>query len=69
MEQQLRILEARKEQLQAQISESVGQDYLEEEARERFNLKKPGEEVVVVLPPEEKKEEKEERKWWNPFTW
>lgn len=71
LEQQLKLLEEKRNQLQSQISESVSEDYLETEARENFNLKKPGEEVVTVLPAEEKQQSKEvqEVKWWNPFTW
>ena len=61
----------KKKQLQAQASQTGSKDYLEKEARERFNLKKPGEEVVTILPSEgkEKSEERQEIKWWNPFTW
>ncbi len=66
-----RVLLEKKEQLQAQASQVGSEDYLEKEARERFNLKKPGEEVVTILSPEEKEntEKKQETKWWNPFTW
>ena len=69
LQRQLMILESERSRLQAQISQSVGEDYLETEARERFNLKKPGEEVVAVLPPDDEDEQKEEKQWWNPFTW
>jgi len=47
-------LEAKKAQLQAQVSESTNDEYLEKEARDTFNLKKPGEEVVTILPAENK---------------
>lgn len=54
LEAELNALEAKKAQLQAQVSEVVNDDYLEKEARDTFNLKKPGEEVVTVLPAENK---------------
>lgn len=65
------ILLEKEKQLEAQVSQSAGKDYLEEEARERFNLKKPGEEVVTILPSEEKEEpvKEKEKKWWNPLSW
>ncbi len=69
LREQLRILEERNDLLQAQASDSADEDYLETEARERFNLKKPGESVVTILPPEGEEIPKTERQWWNPFTW
>ncbi len=70
LQRQLQALEEKKDRLQTQISDSVQDDYLETEARERFNLKKPGEEVVVVLPPEDQPvQQEEQQQWWNPFTW
>ncbi len=50
LQTELNALEIKKAQLQAQVSESVNDEYLDKEARETFNLKKPGEEVVTVLP-------------------
>lgn len=50
LEKQLEELEQRNEDLNASISRMDDEDYLEEGARERLSLKKPGEEVVVVLP-------------------
>lgn len=69
LRKEIQILEEKHETLQAQISETSKEYYLEKEARERFNLKKPGEEVVTILPQEEAEEGQKERKWWNPFTW
>ncbi len=71
LKEKIQVLEAKRQELQARISQSDEESYLEKEARERFNLKKPGEEVVKVLPPEQKTEEaqKPEKKWWNPFCW
>lgn len=63
LQDEIEILEKRKEELKAGISQVSDQDYLEEVAREKFGLQKPGEEVVVVLPPpEEEKEAKKEEK-------
>jgi len=50
LQAELNALEAKKAQLQAQVSEVANDEYLDKEARETFNLKKPGEEVVTVLP-------------------
>jgi len=65
-------LEKQKEELSNKVPQIQKEDYLEKEARERFNLKKPGEEMVVVLPPpsQENKEKTEEKKgfleeWWQ----
>jgi cell division protein FtsB len=69
LQEQLMIIEERSEELQFQAVQSVADDYLETEARERFNLKKPGEKVVTIIPSEEEGNENTERKWWNPFTW
>ncbi|MFH1451032.1 MAG: septum formation initiator family protein [bacterium] len=52
LEKQLQELEQKNEDLKASISRATDDDYLEEGARERLSLKKPGEEVVVVLPSE-----------------
>lgn len=57
----LQTLEQKREQLQSQIYQSSEEEYLEREARETFNLKKPGEEVVAVLPAEEEGTGEEEK--------
>ena len=44
---EMRALEEEKQILEAQVSQTEMESYLEKEARERFNLKKPGEEVVA----------------------
>jgi cell division protein FtsB len=70
LQEQYQFLLKQKEELESQTSQTSSQDYLEIEARENFNLKKPGEEVVAVLPPEAgQDQETEQRVWWNPFTW
>lgn len=68
---EVQALEEKNTSLQAQAVESTQADYLEKEARERFNLQKPGEEVAVILPPEKKEEppKEEPKNWWNPFSW
>ncbi len=70
LKKEIQALEEKREALQARVSQSGEEGYLEKEARESFNLKKPGEEVVKILPLEEKKEKSgEEKQWWNPFSW
>jgi cell division protein FtsB len=71
LKSEIQDLKIEKEVLEARASESFDNSYLEKEARERFNLKKPGEEVVTILLPEEKGEsvEEKEKAWWNIFDW
>ncbi len=71
LREEVRILEERRQILEARIFQAGKEEYLEWEARERFNLKKPGEGVVIILPPEEKndviKEKEKERAWLAPL--
>ena len=72
LKSEIQEIEAKKQELQAKLNQSSQEDYLEKEAREKFNLQKPGEEVVVVLPADEgsKPEQTEKPKqWWNPLSW
>lgn len=76
LQEETRILKDKNEELRAGISQTLKEDFLEKEARERFNLKKPEEEVVAVLSSEtvgkkiENEPEKKSKKvWWNPLTW
>lgn len=66
---ELQRLEKENQGLQAKLPQQESEDYLEKEARERFNLKKPGEEVAVIIEPEEKslpvQPEKKERSFWQ----
>ncbi len=48
LSQKLQELESANQELKEKISDIPGKDYLEKVAREKFNLKKPGEEVVVI---------------------
>lgn len=58
--------EEKKRQLEARLTESSGDEFLEKEAREKLNLKKPGEEVVAILPAEEEKnEEPMKQNFWD----
>lgn len=54
---ELQILEERKIELEAGVSQTEDSDYTEKLLREKGLYKKEGEEVVVILPPEEEKEE------------
>ena len=67
LKKETEVLEGEKQELSAKIFQVGTEDYLEKEARERFNLKKPGEEVVVILPPEESQEEGlgEQKSFWQ----
>jgi len=46
-------LKKRNQELEEKISEIPTEDYLEQVAREKMNLKKPGEEVVVIKKEQE----------------
>ncbi|OGZ24521.1 MAG: hypothetical protein A2896_02070 [Candidatus Nealsonbacteria bacterium RIFCSPLOWO2_01_FULL_43_32] len=65
LQAQLQELELKREQLQAQISQTSDEVYLETQARETFNLKKLGEEVVAVLPAEEEIIPEQEKGFWG----
>ena len=64
LQTELNDLEAKKAQLQAQVSEVANDEYLEEKAGE-LGYKKLGEEVLVVLPAEETNGSKEEKSFWG----
>lgn len=51
-EKETAILEKKNEELKSGLDSASQESYLEKEAREKFQLKKPGEKVVAVLPPE-----------------
>ena len=65
LQQQIWTLETKRQELQSQISQTEGQEYLEREARDTFNLKKAGEEVVAILPAEGEERVEEERSFWQ----
>jgi cell division protein FtsB len=65
LQQQIWTLETKRQELQSQISQTEGQEYLEREARDTFNLKKAGEEVVIILPAEGEEGIEEERSFWQ----
>jgi cell division protein FtsB len=71
LKEEVQRLQEKKRQLEAGILQVSDEEFLEKEARERFNLKKPGEEVVTILPPEggEESQEAKEKDWWNIFSW
>lgn len=56
-------LARKKAELEAYLAELQSQEALIREAKSRFNLKLPGEEVVVVVPPEKNLEETKEAFW------
>ena len=67
LQQEIGILEGKKEELKEKISQAGSEEYLEEVARDQLDMKAPGEEVVVITKEEEEKEEeeKEKRGWWE----
>ena len=66
LEKEIQELDKKNQELKAGISQISDESYLEETAREKLGLKKPGEEVVVVLPPPESpNENKEEKGFWQ----
>ncbi len=68
LEEEIKIQEKKNEELKAGISQFSNQDYLEEEARERLGLKKPGEEVVAISnieTQEQKPEAEKEKSFWQ----
>jgi cell division protein FtsL len=60
LEEQIKTQEKINEDLKSGVSQISDQDYLEEEARERLGLKKPGEEAVSVQKVETEEQKKEE---------
>ncbi len=71
LQEEVRAMQEKKQQLEAQLNQSAQEEYLEREAREKLNLQKPGEEVVMVLPEQTEESQPEEKikQWWNPLTW
>ena len=74
LEEQIKEKEKQNDELKASVSQVSDQSYLEQQAREKLGLKKPGEEVVSVQKVktgESKTEEvkKETTNPWNPKTW
>ena len=69
MGKQIGDLDKKNQELKVGISQFSDEKYLEESAREKLGLKKPGEEVVVVLPPPETKKEipAEKKSFWQAF--
>jgi len=64
LQEQIRDLEQKKENLQANISYQESEEYIEEVAREGLNLKSPGEQGVAFIEEEEEEQvpEQEEEK-------
>jgi len=68
LEEQVLALENKNQELKDNISYAQSQDYLEEAARDKLGLKKPGEEVIVVQKESssaEASENKEKNDWWE----
>lgn len=62
LKEEIQIFERKNQELRAGISQVGTKDFLEEIAKEEFNLQNPGEEVVVIKKEKEKEEETKEEK-------
>jgi cell division protein FtsL len=74
LEEEIKAQEKQNAELQAGVSQVLDQNYLEQEAREKLGLKKPGEEVVLVQQVETEETKTEQKKEetknpWNPKNW
>ena len=67
LDQEIVAIEKRNQELEAGIVQEVDEEYLEQEARDNFQMKKPGESVVVVLPPKDGIDDLSqiEKTWWQ----
>jgi cell division protein FtsB len=66
LRQEVQELQQKKHKLESQISQTDMESYLEEQARERFNLKKPGEEVVAFTKQKsEERDQQEQKTFWQ----
>ena len=66
LQKEIQIAEQKNQELKAGIAETQSEASLEKEAREKLNLKKPGEEVAVVLPAKETVEvQPEKESFWK----
>jgi cell division protein FtsB len=61
LEEEIQNQMKKNEELKAGLSQTSDQQYLEEEARERLGLKKPGEEVVSIQKVETEEPKTEEK--------
>lgn len=71
LKKEIVFLKGQNEEMERGLSQAQSKEVLEKVARERLNLKAPGEKVVAVKRPERKEEEagEEEKNMWNPKTW
>ncbi|MDP2930784.1 MAG: septum formation initiator family protein, partial [bacterium] len=67
LDQEIVALEKRNQELEAGIAQTVDEKYLEQEARDNFQMRKPGESVVVVSPPENSQNNllEKPKTWWQ----
>ncbi len=71
LEEEIKKLEGERSNILKAIEYLKGDFYKEKEAREKFEMQKPGEKVIVILPPEETEEKTKEqespnyKKWWQ----
>lgn len=68
LKKEIQILEEKKAELEAGISQTEKKSYWEEIARQQGYIRE-GENPVVILPPKEKIEKGEGKEIWNPRVW
>jgi len=69
LKKQLNELKEKEISLKKRASYVENDQFLEERAREVFDLKKKGEDVISILFSKEKENEKEKNQQWSVFNW
>jgi cell division protein FtsB len=71
LEEKVKILKDQNEEMKKGLGQAESRQVLEKVAKERLNLKAPGEQVIVVKRAEEKETtvQEEEKNAWNPKVW
>jgi len=67
LQEQLRLLEQKKKDLEAGISYQETEEYLESIAKDKLNLRYEGEQVVSVVKEEDKEDKIKEENFWTGF--
>ena len=67
LQEQLRLSEQKKKDLEAGISYQETEEYLESIAKDKLNLRYEGEQVVSVVKEEDKEDKIKEENFWTGF--
>ena len=66
IQKEIDYLQQQKKELEKKINHYADPEFLEKEARRKFNLQKEGEQAVVVLPSEDaSSKETNQKSWFN----